>query len=541
MCPRKETGTRNTSLQGQKAGLLATYRSKRDFRKRLESRGRVGDAEGARFVIQKHDASRLHYDFRLEIDGALKSWAVPKGVPFKKGEKRLAVQVEDHPLEYAEFEGVIPEGQYGGGTVMVWDTGTYESLGADPRKDLAAGKLHLALHGKKLNGEWTLVRIKSAGDHDWLLVKSGEDARPVARTRDDKSSLSGRSMARILRERDAEWRSGRKEPVPKLKFIPPMKATLVAAPPAHGQWLYELKFDGYRALALKEDCNVRLLSSNATDFSARFPEIVEAIASLPARAAALDGEIVALDNEGRSSFQLLQTLESGADRPPLGFYVFDLLHRDGTDLLAQPLQERRKQLSDLLREAAEPIRESTQIRGDPNELLDEIRRRGLEGIVGKLSESIYETGWRSRAWIKIKCVFEQELVIGGYTAPQGTRRHFGALLVGYYEGRQLCFAGKVGTGFNAAVLKSLYDRMRPLRRSACPFANLPEKRQGRWTQNITPREMSRCIWVEPRFVCQVRFSEWTRDAKLRHPVFLGLREDKAAREVTRERPIQRAS
>jgi bifunctional non-homologous end joining protein LigD len=492
-------------------------------------------------VIQKHDASRLHYDFRLEAGGTLKSWAVPKGVPFKKGEKRLAVQVEDHPLDYAAFEGVIPEGQYGGGTVMVWDTGTYESLGSDPLKDLAAGKLHFALHGKKLNGEWTLVRIKGAGDHDWLLIKSGEDTRPVSRKKDDESSLSGRGMARIARERNAEWRSGREEKAAKLKFIAPMKATLVAKPPADGDWVYELKFDGYRALALKSGGQAQIFSSNGKDFSARFPEITEAVAGLPARTAILDGEIVALDDEGRSSFQLLQALEIGDERPPLAFYVFDLPHHNGADLLAKPLQERRKQLSTLLRDAAEPIRESAEIRGDPNKLLAEVRRRGLEGIIGKLRDSLYESGRRSRAWIKLKCVSEQEMVIGGYTPPEGTRQHFGALLAGYYQGKELRFAGKVGTGFNAALLKLVYGKMHALRRSSCPFANLPEKQQGRWAQNITPREMKVCHWAEPKLVCQVRFSEWTQDGKLRHPVFLGLREDKEALDVVRERPARNAA
>jgi bifunctional non-homologous end joining protein LigD len=461
---------------------------------------------------------------------------VPKGLPLKKGEKRLAVQVEDHPLEYAAFEGVIPEGEYGGGTVMVWDAGTYESLGSgETGKDIGEGKLHFALHGKKVNGEWTLVRIARA-EHDWLLIKSGEDTRPVSKKADDESSLSGRSMARIARERNAEWRSGREETVEKLKFIAPMKATLVAKPPGHGDWMYELKFDGYRAQALKSGGEVRLLSGNAKDLAGRFPEIAEAVGGIGARSAVLDGEIVALDEEGRSSFQLLQALEMGESRPPLAYYVFDLLHLDGADLLGKPIEERRKRLSGLLRGVAEPIRESGEIRGDPEKLLEEVRRLELEGIIGKLRGSVYESGRRSHAWIKLKCVFEQELVIGGYTAPEGTRKYFGALLVGFYQGKELRFAGKVGTGFNGALLKSLYGKMGGLSRESCPFVNLPEKEQGRWAQNITPREMSRCHWVEPKLVCQVKFGEWTREGKLRHPVFLGLREDKGAGEVVRERP-----
>ncbi len=518
---------------------LRTYAGKRDFDRTVEPRGTKRTAKAGRtrqFVVQKHDASRLHYDFRLELGGALKSWAVPKGVPFKKGEKRLAVQVEDHPLEYAGFEGTIPKGQYGGGTVMVWDRGTYEPLGGHPQKDLAAGKLHFALHGGKLEGEWTLVRIKHAGDSEWLLIKSGGDAPAVSRKKDDESALSGRSMARIAKERTAEWRAGREEKAAKLEFIAPMKATLVAEPPAQSGWLYELKFDGYRALALKNGDEVQLLSSNGKDFSARFPEIAEAVAALPSRTAIFDGEIVALDEEGRPSFQMLQALETGEERPPLAFYIFDLLHHDGTDLLDQSLHERRKRLGALLKRAAEPLRYSAEIRGDPKRLLDEVRQRGLEGIIGKERESRYEPGRRSRSWIKLKCVAEQEMVIGGYTPPEGTRQHFGALLVGCFRGKELIFAGKVGTGFDAARLKLLHQKMRALHRETCPFANLPEKQQGRWLQNITPREMRRCHWIKPELVCQVRFGEWTRDGKLRHPVFLGLREDKDAREVIRETP-----
>ena len=518
---------------------LRTYARKRDFTRTAEPRAARGEKAGKmrRFVIQKHDASRLHYDFRLELGGTLKSWAVPKGVPFKRGEKHLAVQVEDHPVEYAGFEGVIPKGQYGGGTVMVWDTGTYEPLGGHPQKDLAAGKLHFALHGKKVEGEWTLVRLRRAEDNEWLLIKSGGDVRPISKKKDDESSLSGRSMARIARERKAEWRSARAETKVDLEFIPPMKATLVAGPPTRGHWLYELKFDGFRALALKSGDAVRLMSSNAKDFTARFPEIADAVSVLPVRSAILDGEIVALDDEGRSRFQLLQALETGTERPQLAFYIFDLLHHDGADLRKEPLRERRAILSKLLGKAVEPIRYSAEIRGDPNRLLAEVRKRGLEGIIGKVADSDYETGRRSRSWIKLKCVSEQEFVIGGHTPPEGTRKHFGALLVGCYEGERLRFAGKVGTGFDATLLKSLHGRMSALSRTSCPFANLPEKQQGRWSQNITPREMKRCHWGEPKLVCQVRFTEWTRDGKLRHPVFLGLREDKDAREVVREKPV----
>ena len=518
---------------------LRAYVRKRDFTRTKEppaEKKTKKAQESHRFVIQKHDASRLHYDFRLEIDGALKSWAVPKGVPFEKGEKHLAMQVEDHPLEYAGFEGIIPKGQYGGGSVMVWDAGAYECLGSDPAKDLAAGKLHFSLQGRKLKGEWTLVRIKGRESHDWLLIKSGASARPVGAKKDNESALSGRSMAKIARDRDAEWPSNRA--VPKTKeapaFIEPMKATLLNEPPAGADWIYELKFDGYRALAMKNGNSVRLFSSNAKDFTKRFPEIAEGISSLPARGAILDGEIVALDAEGRSSFQLLQAIELGEERPPIAFYAFDLLSLDGVKCLDQPLRSRRERLATLLRGAEEPIRYSAAIKGDPRRLLQEIARRGLEGIIGKERDSVYEPGRRSRAWIKLKCLHEQEFVIGGYTPPEGTRQHFGALLVGYYEKEALRFAGKVGTGFNEALLKSLHRKMQALSREACPFAGMPGTTRSRWSKSIGSPETLH--WVEPRIVCQLRFTAWTHDGKLRHPVFLGVREDKDAREVVRERP-----
>ncbi len=528
-------------MPAKHSSSLREYARKRDFRQTAEPRATKGKAADAapRFAIQKHAASRLHYDFRLEMGGALKSWAVPKGVPFEKGDKRLAVQVEDHPIDYAAFEGTIPKGQYGGGTVMLWDTGTYENLGSSALKDLAAGKLHFALAGRKLRGEWTLVRTRRGEGNEWLLIKSGADVKPVAKKADDESCLTGRSMAQIARDADAQWQSNR--PAAKkekahatLHFVEPMKATLVADPPAHGEWLYELKFDGYRALALKSGSHVQLLSRNEKDFAPRFPEIVEALAALPVREAILDGEIVALDSQGRPKFQLLQASEIGAQRPPLAFYIFDLLRKDGAALAGKPLHERRAVLSALLRDAREPIRFSATIEGDPRRLLDEVRRRGLEGLIGKERDSRYEAGRRSRAWIKLKCVQEQEFVIGGYTPPEGARKFFGALLVGVFEKKKLRFAGKVGTGFNATLLRSLHGKMRALAQEACPFADLPEKKQGRWSQNITPREMKRCHWTAPRLICQVRFAEWTEDGKLRHPVFVGLREDKDAADVSRE-------
>lgn len=554
---------------------LAKYKAKRDFSITAEPKGGKPLPKAVKgassFVIQKHDASRLHYDFRLEMEGVLKSWAVPKGLPWGKGEKHLAVEVEDHPVEYATFEGVIPQGQYGGGTVMVWDRGTYYVYGEDPAKALREGRMHIVLHGEKAHGEWALIRTRIDADKpQWLLLKSGESLPAISKKRDDTSVKTGRSMKQIAEERDAEWQSNRAadEPAPakkriaaavarkkgaapkskasrdaldvgdfpsgKPRFVEPMKPRLVEEPPGHGDWIYELKFDGIRLLAIKNGDAVSLLSRNEKELRARFPEVADAIRALDVRDCVIDGEVVALDDEGRSSFQLLQAHEMDARQAPLQYYAFDLLQAQGKSLIGAPLGERKELLAKVCESAREPIRLSGEIGGEPSALLKEVKRRGLEGIIGKLRDSKYEVGKRSGAWIKLKCVNEQEFVIGGYTPPAGSRKHFGALLVGYYEGKRLLFAGKVGTGFNAKLLASLHKQLKKEERADCPFADLPSKQGGQWVQGITPAMMKRCTWVNPAFVCQVKFAEWTRDAKLRQPVFLGLREDKKPQSVVRE-------
>jgi bifunctional non-homologous end joining protein LigD len=322
-----------------------------------------------------------------------------------------------------------------------------------------------------------------------------------------------------------------------LRFIEPMKATLVKEPPLRGTWHYELKFDGYRAMALKSGSVVQLLSRNEKDFAKRFPEIVDAVAALRVGDLIMDGEIVALDSEGRPSFRLLQAREAGPHRPPIAFYAFDLLRAHGNDLTQVALHQRRETLRALLKTAEDPIRYSATIEGDPKDLLEEVRRRGLEGLIGKERESIYEIGRRSSSWVKLKCAHEQEFVIGGFTAPEGTRQCFGALLVGVFEKSKLRFCGKVGTGFDGNLLRSIYDRMRALSTTECPFADLTGLARGRGKLNIGPSELKRCHWIKPHLVCQVRFTEWTDDGKLRHPVFVGLREDKEAPQVLRERAV----
>lgn len=551
---------------------LSEYKRKRDFKKTAEPAGKAPKrkSKAPRFVIQKHDASRLHYDFRLEMEGVLKSWAVPKGLPWAQAERHLAVEVEDHPMDYADFEGIIPAGQYGGGTVMVWDRGTYEVTHAEsPLAGLRAGKFHVVLHGEKIQGEWALIRIKSeGGKNQWLLMKTGGAMKPLSQKRDDESVKTGRTMKKIAEAHDAEWQSNRpmsernslktriakavasvkKKPaarqavntvsiadeldgLPKAKarFIEPMKPRLLKDPPTTGQWMFELKFDGIRALLVKDKEKIDLISRNEKNLNRRFPEMVEACAVIEGDQFVIDSEVVALDPEGRSSFQLLQNAES--EKSPQVVYVFDLLQWGGRSLLGLPLAQRKRALERIVPPDNETIRFSGELGGDLEKLLNEVRRRGLEGIIGKERESIYEPGRRGGPWIKLKVLNEQEFVVGGFTPPAGARKHFGALLVGYYEKEKFVFAGKVGTGFTTKSLADLHRRMMSRKRETSPFHDLS---RAVGNAGLTPGELRRCTWVSPELVCQVKFAEWTRDGKLRQPVFLGLREDKEAREVTRE-------
>ena len=326
-------------------------------------------------------------------------------------------------------------------------------------------------------------------------------------------------------------------PSVKPRFIEPMKAKLMEKPPTTGDWIYELKFDGIRLIASKDDQKVSLFSRNQNDLSARFPEIVDAVENLSADECVVDGEVVALDEEGRSSFQLLQAREMEERKSSVYFYAFDLLQRDGKGLVSLPLEARKNLLEKLCAGIGDPrIRYSGAIGGDANQLLREVQRRGLEGIIGKLRNSVYEPGRRSGAWIKLKCVNEQEFVIGGYTPPQGARKHFGAILVGYYKDRDLVFAGKAGTGFTTKSLAALHKKFRGEERADCPFIDLPSKQNGQWVLGITPSMMKKIHWINPKFVAEIKFAEWTRDGKLRAPVFMGLREDKKPGEVVREAP-----
>src|SRR5688500_6504519 len=434
---------------------LAEYKKKRNFGVTAEPAGKPLPklVKGAcRFVIQKHDASRLHYDFRLEMEGVLKSWAGPKGLPWEKGQKHLAVEVEDHPIEYATFEGIIPQGQYGGGTVMVWDRGNYHVYGEEPLKALRVGRMHLVMDGEKAKGEWSLIRTRMDGSKSqWLLLKSGKSIRPISKKRDDQSVKTGRTMAQIAAQKDAEWQSNRQEKEPGLKsrvkaalkkkddrqdeskpkekagrrspavagalpkkelaklppgkarFIEPMKPRLLDSPPTAGDWMYELKFDGIRLIAVKNGGKVNLISRNQNELAGRFEEVATDIAALPVDDCVIDGEVVALNEKGGSSFQLLQAHEMEGRQAPIYYYVFDLLQAAGKSVIGLPVERRKELIAALCQEAGGSIRFSGEIGGDADALLKEVKRLGLEGVLGKQRGSAYEAGRSSGAWIKLKC------------------------------------------------------------------------------------------------------------------------------------------
>ncbi len=538
---------------------LAEYHRKRDFRRTPEPRGSAAKARGkpaaGSYVIQKHDATRLHYDFRLELDGVLKSWAVPKGPSLDPAEKRLAVEVEDHPLEYGGFEGVIPRGEYGGGTVVLWDRGRWRPQG-DAGKDLAAGKLKFELEGEKLSGGWNLVRLRGREGEDgrtnWLLIKEDdEQARPHSQgdvlEERPESVISGRSIDEVAARRDRVWRSGRAEKTkparapakaksghkarvgaaPELPSEPQL-ATLVDEPPRGEEWLHEIKLDGYRVLARWDGERPQLFTRHALDWTDRFPAVAAALTKLPAESALLDGEIVALTADGKPSFQALQrALREG--KGELTYFVFDLLHLDGRDLAVQPLRERKARLASLLAKArGTTLRYSDHVEGRGLDFHRSACKLGLEGMVSKRADAPYRPG-RSRDWLKIKCGRRQEAVIGGFSEPSGTRSGLGALLLGVMEGGKLRYAGKVGTGFDAATLRDLRARLGKLERAKPPFDPAPPRAEVRGAH-----------WVQPRLVAEVSFAEWTEDGRMRQASFQGLREDKKPAEVRREEPAEAA-
>jgi bifunctional non-homologous end joining protein LigD len=591
---------------------LSEYNKKRHFDRTPEPAGKRARSEtGHSFVIQKHAATRLHYDFRLELDGTLKSWAVPKGPSLDPAEKRLAVEVEDHPISYAGFEGNIPKGEYGGGSVIVWDRGDWEPVG-DPREGLKKGSLKFTLNGDKLHGRFALVRMKGR-DTDakpsWLLLKEKDaEALPGSGSAivDERpeSVVTGRTVEDVAADREAAvWHSNREEkPKGALKrkiaaaaasstrvrerptthvrekptthvrekrhgrtvardsrerpskhakieknersttldlarlgakraalpeTVEPELATLVDHPPKGESWLHEVKFDGYRTLVRIDRGKVSVFTRRGQDWTDHFPTLASAAAELPVDRAILDGEAVVLRGDGSSDFQALQNAFGSVDSR-VRYFAFDLLHLDGQDLRAVPLRDRKALLREIFKDVpdASPLGYSDHVEGDGDAVYAAACRMGLEGTIAKLADSPY-VGGRGKRWLKIKCCERQELVVGGYTEPQGGRAGVGALLLGVNEpGRGLVYVGKVGTGFDNEMLRLLRKRLEPTEITTCPFVEAPQKKGSHW--------------VKPKMVVEVSFTAWTNDGKLRHPSFQGIREDKTAAEVVREKPVPAA-
>ncbi|MGH9791838.1 MAG: DNA ligase D, partial [Candidatus Acidiferrales bacterium] len=499
---------------------------------------------GNSFVVQMHDATRLHWDLRLEIDGVLKSWAVPKGPSLNPADKRLAVMTEDHPLEYGGFEGVIPDGQYGAGPVMVWDNGTYKPLHDEPAgTQVANGEIKFALRGKKLRGSFVLVKIKSRRDdrgrskgNEWLLIKHKDDAVDPQWDveQHNRSVLTGRTIGEIFEgmpashemlELDpAKLPGARKAPMPD--SLEPMLAQLADKPFSDPQWLFEIKWDGWRTLAWIRKGKLELRARSGRTITAQYPDLRELPEHVDAEQAILDGEIVVLEPDGRSSFDRLQQRmnmskpsEKQLRENPVMCYLFDLLYLDGYDLRDVPLLRRKRLLHQRLSPGGR-FRYSDHMPEKGRELYDLAKAQGLEGILGKHIQSTYSSK-RSSAWLKFKITQELDAVVGGWTEPRGSRSHFGALLLGLYEGKTLKFIGGVGTGFDGEKLASIFASLKPLAREKCPF-------------EVKPQYKEKCYWAEPKLVASVRYGEWTGEGHIRHPVFLRMRDDVDPRDCIRE-------
>lgn len=531
---------------------LEGYDEKRDFDRTMEpapadSRQPTGNLA---FVVQKHAARRLHYDFRLEVDGVLKSWPVPKGPSLDPEEKRLAVMVEDHPFDYRTFEGVIPKGSYGAGHVIVWDAGVYspdeggrlsfgnrEEAEERMRQGLEAGKLSFTLRGHKLRGSWTLVRT-TRSPTDWLLIKHKDGYADASRDvlKEDRSVVSGLTIADLKAGRlpdpaGTAESNGREAEFPST--LKPMMARLGDKPFSHPEWLFEPKLDGFRAVAFVRGGEVVLRSRNGKDLTEHFPEVVADLSTQPEDEVVLDGEIVALDEDGMPSFGLIQQrtgwLKGIKTSPPDGtsrivYYVFDLPYAGGRDLQRLPLSERKALLSQKVL-PGDSIEVVQHVEEDGESFFRGAVKMGLEGMVAKRRQSLYEPGARSGSWLKIKHVQAQEFVVGGYTEGSGARSvFFGSLLLGYYDADKLTYAGKAGSGFDESTLESLHETLEGLRSDESPFSD---------EQDVEDKEP---IWVSPDLVVQVKFSEWTHEDRLRAPVFLGLRPEVSPLTVIRERP-----
>ncbi len=580
MATKKRSKPKSTSTAADAVDeQLERYRSMRDFKVTSEPSGggkaKSFHREPLPFVIQKHAASHLHYDFRLGWNGVLKSWAVAKGPSYFTGDKRLAVQVEDHPIDYGGFEGIIPKGQYGGGTVMVWDQGTWEPQPGHTDVDagLRTGSLKFILHGKKMKGKWALIRMggKAANERkpNWLLIKEHDESErretdPSVTDEEPNSVVTGRSLEEIAKSEDHVWNSKdtatgnawyrkdsptaekvasakssaasakariadfgsaiKKAPKEKLPdFIAPELALQSETPPAGGGWLHELKLDGYRIQARKDGDRVQLLTRTGLDWTHRMKTIAAFVAALPVEKAIFDGEVVVLAENGSTSFADLQAAFQEGVKKPLTYFVFDLLHLNGHSIRGLTLGKRKDMLAKVMGGSGEFLRFSEHIEGGGGEVFKRACELHAEGIVSKRAASKYSSG-RSGDWLKLKCVHEQEFVIGGFTLPSNGSHGVGALLLGYYDGGKLIYAGRTGTGFTQKTHRILRDQLDELRQKTNPFEKLPAEAQRG------------AIWVRPKLVAQVNFATWTADDLVRQASFKGLREDKPAAEVRREEP-----
>jgi bifunctional non-homologous end joining protein LigD len=551
---------------------LAKYNQKRSFDKTPEPKGGKASAGALRFVIQKHDASHLHYDFRLEMDGVLKSWAVPKGPSINPKDKRLAMMVEDHPYDYRTFEGIIPKGNYGAGTVIVWDEGYYEPIetikGRDAQekellKELKSGSLKIKLHGKKLKGEFALVKTKGMADNAWLLIKHKDDYAATSDiTLQDKSVVSKKTIAQMEKEPNKLYGTKKaaakktksskevssdtkEEPATAVSTITkegkrkafyttlkPMLATLVEKPFEEEGWIYEIKWDGYRSICFSNKGKVTLKSRNNISFEEKFKPVYEALQQWDVNAI-VDGEIVVLNEKGVPNFEALQNWgvsQSGT----LMYYVFDLLWLNGKDLTSLPLTGRRRLLKALI-PADSLIQYSDNFEVPAKELLQEVKKKGMEGIMAKKADSIYKADYRSKEWLKLKDNNRQEMVIGGFTKNKGTSKPFSALLMGVFQNGKFIFTGKVGTGFSIQAQKELLAKINPLIVDKTPFVENTKKKGP--PLYYTRATVASTTWIQPKLLAEVAFTEMTKENVMRHPSFIALREDKKAKDVTLEKPL----
>ena len=519
---------------------LKEYKKKRNFRKTAEPVGKTGSRDNQlHFVVQKHAARNLHYDFRLELNGVLKSWAVPKGPSLDPTIKRLAMHVEDHPYDYKDFEGVIPAGEYGAGQVIVWDSGTYHAPDTSDKKEsekllnqsYEKGDMKFVLEGQKLKGGFVLVKMKNRGDKQWLLIKHKDEyASADDILSDDHSVLSDKTIDNIEAAGTKQNEKSKKtnlvkdiNGVKKSKFpdrIKPMLAVLIDKPFNDKNWIFEIKWDGYRAIAEVEDGKVSLYSRNNISFTKKFSPIVESLKKIE-HDVILDGEVVSVDDKGISKFQLLQEFQKTGNGNLL-YYVFDIIYLDGYDIKKLPLIKRKDILRKILPSLPNVIY-SDHIENDGEEFFKMAEKQNIEGILAKNKQSAYQLNKRSNDWLKIKIRKQQEAIIGGFTRPKGSRKNLGSLVLGVFKGNELVYIGHSGGGFTENSLAEIRKKLEPLARKSSPF-------------KIIPKTNTPATWVEPKLVCEVSFSEWTNDGIMRQPIFLGLREDKKAGEVVKEEP-----